>query len=133
MSTTQSNVQISVVRPSRDRMMTTHAVDLLLSKLPPVAPLAHQLHGLVNNVLSIAVLCDAGCVVFFHKTGCKVTLNRETILQGWRDPKNHLWQVMIVNDGWTTKLTVRNVTRPIIPLSTTPIGHLTNSTPIVPF
>jgi hypothetical protein len=39
---------------------------------------------------------------------------------------------MIIDDGWTTKLTVRDVTRPIIPLSTTPTGHLANSMPIVP-
>jgi hypothetical protein len=39
---------------------------------------------------------------------------------------------MIVNDGWTAKLTTRDITRPVIPLSTTPTGHLTNSLPIVP-
>ncbi len=31
-----------------------------------------------------------------------------------------------------TKLTIRDVARPVIPLSTTPTGHLTNSMPIVP-
>jgi hypothetical protein len=113
-------------------MTTTHAVNLLLSNLPPEARLVHQLPGLVNNLLSVAVLCNAGCKVFFHKTGCKVTLDRKTILQGWRDPQNCLWRVMIINDGWTTKLTVCNVTRPIIPLSTTLTGHLANSMPIVP-
>jgi hypothetical protein len=39
---------------------------------------------------------------------------------------------MIIDDGWTTKLTICNVTRPIIPLSTTPTGHLANSMSIVP-
>ncbi len=39
---------------------------------------------------------------------------------------------MIVDDGWTTKLTICNVTRPIIPLFTTPTGHLANSIPISP-
>jgi hypothetical protein len=61
-------------------MMTTHAVNLLLSKLPPEACLAHQLPGLINNLLSVAILCNAGCKVFIHKTGCKVTLNGENIL-----------------------------------------------------
>jgi hypothetical protein len=109
-----------------------HAIDLMLSKLPPEACLSHQLPGLVNNLLSLAILCNAGCKVFFHKTGCKVTLDGETILQGWRDPKNCLRHVMIVNDGWTIKLTVRNVTRPVIPLSTTPTRHLANSMSILP-
>jgi hypothetical protein len=39
---------------------------------------------------------------------------------------------MIVDDSWTTKLTIRDVSRPIIPLATTPTGHLANSMPIVP-
>jgi hypothetical protein len=96
---TQPNVQISVVKPGRDCMTTTHTINLLLSKLPPEARLAHQLHGLVNNVLSVAILCNAGCKVFFHKTGCKVTLDGETVLQGWHDPQNCIWHVKIVNDG----------------------------------
>jgi hypothetical protein len=113
-------------------MTTTHAIDLLLSNLPPKAHLVHQLPGLVNNLLSVAVLCNVGCKVFFHKTGCKVTLDRKTILQGWCDTKNCLWCVMIVNDGWTTKLTICDVPRPIILLSTAPTRHLANSMPIVP-
>jgi hypothetical protein len=39
---------------------------------------------------------------------------------------------MIADDGWMTKLTVHDVTKPIIPLSTTPTGHLANSMPIIP-
>ena len=39
---------------------------------------------------------------------------------------------MIVKEGWTTTLTVRDVTRPIIPLATSPTGELANSTPIEP-
>ncbi len=68
-------------------MMTMHTVNLLLSKLPPEACLAHQLPSLVNNLLSIPLLCNAGCKVLFHKTGCEVTLDGKTILQGWQNPK----------------------------------------------
>ncbi len=39
---------------------------------------------------------------------------------------------MIINDGWTIKLTICNVARPIIPLSSTPTGHHANSMPMVP-
>jgi hypothetical protein len=104
-------------------MTSTHAVDLLLTKLPADARLAHRLPGLVNNLLSVAVLCDAGCEVFFDKHGCEVTYNGETILRGWRDPKNRLWRVKLVDDGWTTNLTIRDdALRPPIPLTTTPTG-----------
>jgi hypothetical protein len=42
--------------------------------------MAHHLPELVNNLLSVAVLCDADCKVYFHSTGSKVTLNGEMIL-----------------------------------------------------
>jgi len=104
-------------------MTSVHAVNLLLKKLPADARLAHRLPGLVNNLLSVAVLCDAGCEVFFHKHGCEVTHNGGTILRGWRDPKNRLWRIKLVDDGWTTKLTIRDdATWPPIPLTTTPTG-----------
>ena len=95
-------MQITVLQPSSAKMTSTHAVDLLLTKLPADAHLTHQLPGLINNVFSVAVLCNTRCEVFFHKFGCEVTLNGETILRGWRDPKNRLWRVKIVDDGWTT-------------------------------
>ncbi len=79
-STTNNNVQITVLQPSGAKMTSMHAVNLLLKKLPEDARLVHQLPGLINNLLSVAVLCDAGCEVFFHKHGCEVTHNGETIL-----------------------------------------------------
>jgi hypothetical protein len=48
-------------------MTSTHAVDLLLTILLADTCLAHQLRCLINNFLSVAVLRDAGCEVFFHK------------------------------------------------------------------
>ena len=96
-------MQITVLQPNGAKMTSMHVVNLLLSKLPADACLAHPLPGLVNNLLSVAVLCDAGCKVFFHKHGCKVTLDEETILRGWRDPKNRLWHVKLVDDGWNTR------------------------------
>jgi hypothetical protein len=87
-------------------MTTTHAVNLLLRNLPPEARLGHCLPGLVNNLLSIATLVDSGCKVFFHRTGCKVTFDGTVILRGWRDPKNKLWRVKIMDDKRTTNLHV---------------------------
>ena len=59
----------------------------------------------------------------FHKHGCKITLNVETILREWHDPKNRLWRVKIMDDRWTTKITIcDDTTRPPIPLTTTPTG-----------
>jgi hypothetical protein len=85
-------------------MTTTHAVNLLLRNLLPEARLGHRLPGLMNNLLSVTALVDAGCEVFFHRTGCEVTFDGTVILRGWRDPKYKLWRVKIVDDGWTTDL-----------------------------
>jgi hypothetical protein len=71
-------------------MTTTHTVGLLLWNLPPEARLGHHLPGLVNNLLSVAALVDAGCKAFFHCTRCKVTFDGAIILQGLRDHKNRL-------------------------------------------
>ena len=89
-TTANENVQISVIQPGGNKMITSHAVNLLLSKLPANAKIGHRLPGLVNNLISVSMLCDAGCEVFFHSTGCKVTHKGETMLKGWRDQHNKL-------------------------------------------
>jgi hypothetical protein len=55
---THTNPGTSVIQPGGTSMCTTHAMDLLLQKLPPDARMAHRLPGLVNNLLSITVLCN---------------------------------------------------------------------------
>jgi hypothetical protein len=71
---------ITVIQLGGDKMRSTHAVDLLLTKLPPNARMAHSLPGLTNNLLSIAVLYNTGCKVFFNATGCEVTFDGKSIL-----------------------------------------------------
>jgi hypothetical protein len=70
--------------------------------------MAHSHPGLTNNQLSVPVLCNAGCEVFFNAAGCEVTLNSEIILRGWCNPRHRLWRVRIVDDGWTTNLKVKD-------------------------
>ena len=105
-------------------MTTTNAVDLLLRNLPKRALQGHRLPGLVNNLLSVATLVDAGCDVYFHRTGCEVSFDGTVILRGWQDPTNRLWRVCITDDGWTTNLSVSIPTDtnepPLIPLTTPP-------------
>jgi hypothetical protein len=57
---TYTNLGINVIQPGGTSMRTTHVMDLLLQKLPPDAYMAHCLPGLVNNLLSVAVLCEVG-------------------------------------------------------------------------
>jgi hypothetical protein len=105
-------------------MTTTHAVDLLLCNLQPEARLGHRLLGLMNDLLSIATLIDARCEVFLDCTSCEVTFDGMVILKGLFDPKNKLWRVMIMDDGWTTNLRVpipdSDPSPPTIALATPP-------------
>jgi hypothetical protein len=102
----------------------------LLRKLPSEARQTHQLPGLVNNLLSITVLCNAGCEVFVHKTCCKVTLSGKTSCKISTNPRITFGKSRLSNKGWTTQLTVHDITQSIIPLTTTPTRQLANSIPI---
>ncbi len=82
LSNTHTNLGISMMQSGDTSMRNTHMMDLLLQKLPSDVCMAHHLPGLVNNLLSIAVLCNTGCKVYFHNTGCKVSFNREIVLRG---------------------------------------------------
>jgi hypothetical protein len=79
-ATTNVDIQITVIQPGSNQMTTTYTINLLLRNLPPEAHLGHRLLGLINDLLSVAALVDAGCEVFFHCTGCKVTFDRAIIL-----------------------------------------------------
>ncbi len=119
---THTDLGISMIQHGGTSMHTTHAMDLLLQKLPPNARMAHRLPGLINNLLSVTVLCNAGCKVYFQSTGCEVTLNGEIILRGWRDPKNRLWQVKIIDDGWITDQKIRDEDNSGNTPATPPVG-----------
>jgi hypothetical protein len=55
----------------------------------------------------------------------KVTFDGAIILQGWRDPKNRLWRVKIVDDGRMTdyKVAIPTQDKPTIELTTPPTVH----------
>ena len=80
-------------------MFTTSTLELLLNKLPKAAREAHRAPAITNNLLSVSVLCDAGCQVFFHEHGCEITFNGETIVRGWRDMRSNMWRISLLPDG----------------------------------
>jgi len=86
-----------IIQPNGARMTTTKNLEFLLTKLPKSARQAHRLPGIVNNLLSVAEFCDAGCDVEFHHTGCNVLYNGKIVMRGWRDPTNKLWRVPLVD------------------------------------
>ena len=82
-------------------MNTTKTVQLKLPQLPETAKTAHRLPGLTNNLLSVAVLCDAGCTVTFSADDVIVNKERAKVLEGWRDPINRLWRVPLTPTAHT--------------------------------
>ena len=76
-------------------MHTTKTVNLFLKKLPTKARQAHRVPGIMNSLLSVPILVDAGCEVFFHHTGCDITYNRETIIRGWRDIATNMSRISL--------------------------------------
>ena len=63
-------------------MFTNKTMKVLLGKMPKAAREAHHAPGITNNLLSVSVLCDAGCEVFFHSTSCEISFNGEIIVRG---------------------------------------------------
>ena len=61
-------------------MFTIDTLEFLLSKLLKVAQEAHRAPGIINNILTVLVLCDAGCEVFLHSTVCDISFNGVIIL-----------------------------------------------------
>eukprot|EP00804_Cyclotella_cryptica_P023498 CCRYP_012117-RA/>CCRYP_012117-RA protein AED:0.24 eAED:0.24 QI:0/0/0/1/0/0/3/0/464 len=99
----RANIQThskSVMQPKGNKLLTTEDLLLLLHKLPPAARVAHRAPGIAHSLVSAATLADAGCDLFFHRTGCEIALNGEIILRGWRDPTSRLWRISLVpNSG----------------------------------
>eukprot|EP00804_Cyclotella_cryptica_P020487 CCRYP_019795-RA/>CCRYP_019795-RA protein AED:0.41 eAED:0.41 QI:0/-1/0/1/-1/1/1/0/277 len=87
------------MQPKGDKLLTTEDLHLLLHKLPPAARLAHRAPGITHSLVSAATLADAGCDLFFHRTGCEISLNGEIILRGWRDPTTRLWRISLIPDS----------------------------------
>jgi len=92
----------TIIQPAGARMFTTNTLELLLNKLPKAAREAHEAPTLTNNLLSVSVLCDAGCDVWFHMHGCEIAFNGETIIRGWRDLKSNMWRINLIPDGGNT-------------------------------
>ena len=71
-------------------MLTNKTMDLLLARLPKEASEGHRTPGIINNLLSVSVMCDAGCEVFFHSTGYEISFNGEIIVRGWRNTQTNM-------------------------------------------
>ena len=89
-------------------MFTSKTLELLLTKLPKAAQEAHRAPGIINNLLSLSVLCDAGCDVWFHDKCYEIGLNGEKIIRGWRDMGSNMRRVSLQYVGGSNILPAAN-------------------------
>eukprot|EP00957_Ditylum_brightwellii_P070489 5355561-Ditylum_brightwellii.AAC.1 len=78
-------------------MHTTETLNLQVSTLPQDAKRWFRLPTIQHNLVAAAGLCNAGCRVTFGPEDVEVVKGSSTVLRGWRDNSNQLWQVPIVD------------------------------------
>jgi hypothetical protein len=89
-------IQISL--PNGKKIVSTHICDVDILGLP------HKLIGHIApdmkmaSLLSIRILCKAGCKVIFDDEKCQVNFKGNTILMGYKDPTSNLWTLPIFQE-----------------------------------
>jgi hypothetical protein len=75
-------------------MHSSHTATLQLHpSLPEAACKAHIFPTFQSPLISIGQLCDSGCNANFSATGVEITYQGNTIINGYRNPRNNLWCV----------------------------------------
>ena len=76
----QPHIPIHFFQPDGSILVTSQTHTLNLHNLPDKAKTVHTLPGIVNNLLAICKLTDAGCTILFTQHGYEVEYNGEIIL-----------------------------------------------------
>jgi hypothetical protein len=85
---------IPVTLPNGNIIYSTHTGELPLDNLPIKVRQAHLfLTNLHSSLVSIGMLCDAGCIATFSAANVTITMNGTIILEGTRTPASRLWQL----------------------------------------
>ena len=78
--------------PDGDCLTSTHTCTLDITWLPNEAKEAHIVPGLAHaSLISIKILCDAGCKVTYDDNECRVYYNKKIVWLGKREPQTGLW------------------------------------------
>ena len=82
---------INVKLLNSSTMAFTHQTQIPLKQLSSQAKHAEIFPNLHSSLISIGQLCDDKCIVTFDKHKVVVSKNKDTIIEGYRDPTNGLW------------------------------------------
>ena len=92
-----TNNPIRIKLPNDHLIVSTHTANLALPELPHQATVAHLFPDMGSSaLLSIGLLCDAGCIATFTDDTATITLHGHTILTGTRNiHTDKLWQMNV--------------------------------------
>ena len=96
-------------------------MEVLLAELPKAAREAQRAPGIINSLLSVSILCDAGCEVFFHSTGCEISFNGEIFVRGWRNVQTNMWRISLLDEGAPNVILAYSDGAMMLELEATPI------------
>jgi hypothetical protein len=113
----KATTPLTIHLPDGTTIQSTNTYLLRRPDLPRAARVAHIVPGLSHSsLISIKVLCDAGCKITYDGDHCDVAYRNKTIWTGVREPSTGLW-VLPLNPDATRKLTT----------STTPPRQMANN------
>ena len=95
---------INVICANESEMTSTKTMELNIDGIAQEAKKAHIFPDMKKNLLSVPVLCDAGCNCNFEKDKVVITKENKTIMEGPRDPTTNLWNVTIGPPTNTNKI-----------------------------
>ena len=110
----EEDSSVTVTLPNDMHMTSSLSGDLLLNTLPPEARKAHVFNELTSwSLLSLGVLCDAGCTAILSSDKLRVNMFDKVILNGYRDhTTSGMWMVDLTEETQTA-----NAARPIEPIN----------------
>jgi hypothetical protein len=92
--------------PDGKTLVSTHTCRLNVPWLPEKAKEAHIVPGLAHaSLVSIKILCDAGCKVTYDEKTCRVTYDHKLVWIGHREPSTGLWVLPLSPDQGTDTIT----------------------------
>ena len=77
---------------------TTRQLNLSLD-LQATTQQGHTSNEMDKSLVSVPVLCDAGCKVTFGEHNVQVTENNKVIIEGDRDAVTNLWLIPLENNN----------------------------------
>jgi hypothetical protein len=96
---------LAINLPNGEKIMSTHTCRLNVPWLPEKAREAHIVPGLAHaSLVSIKILCDAGCRVIYDDNACRVYYNEKIVWIGHREPSTGLWVLPLNPTQQATRL-----------------------------